>query len=65
MRGRMLTGAAVGIVGLIYIGQGLGLLRGTSFMVDDSRWAIIGAVAVVAGALLAFSAWRSGRPRGA
>ena len=61
MRGRMITAVAIGLTGLIFIGQGLGLLRGSSVMVDDSRWAIIGAAAVLAGVLLAFSAWRSGR----
>lgn len=43
-------------VGLVWIGQGLGLLRGSSFMVDDVRWSIIGAALVVAGAALA---WRA------
>jgi len=40
------------LVGLVWIGQGLGLLRGSSFMVDDVRWAIFGAVAVVVGVVL-------------
>ncbi len=60
MRGRMITAVAIGLTGLIFIGQGLGLLRGSSVMVDDSRWAIIGAFAVIVGVLIAFSAWRSG-----
>jgi hypothetical protein len=38
------------LVGLVWIGQGVGLLRGSSFMVDDVRWAVIG-VALVAGGL--------------
>jgi hypothetical protein len=37
-------------VGAVWIGQGLGLLRGSSFMVDDVRWAVAGAVCVVVGA---------------
>jgi hypothetical protein len=40
-------------VGLVWVGQGLGLLRGSSFMVDDVRWAIAGATAVGAGLVLA------------
>lgn len=48
-------------VGLVWIGQGLGLLRGQSFMVDDVRWALIGAVMVAAGGAIAFVR----RPRGA
>jgi hypothetical protein len=45
----------VALTGLVFIGQGLGLIRGRSFMVDDLRWAAIGAVMVVlgVGALLA------------
>ncbi len=42
-------------VGLVWIGQGLGLLPGSSFMVDDVRWAAIGLVLVAAGAVVA---WR-------
>jgi hypothetical protein len=47
-------------VGLVWIGQGLGLLRGGSFMVDDVRWALLGVVLVVGGGSLA---WRQrGQP---
>jgi len=28
----------------IFIGQGMGIIRGSSFMVDDQRWALIGLV---------------------
>lgn len=63
MRGRVIAGVAVGLVGLVWIGQGLGLLRGSSFMVDDPLWAAIGLVAVVAGAALTISAARGSRPR--
>jgi hypothetical protein len=44
------------VVGAIFVGQGLGILRGSSFMVGDPRWAVIGAVFVVLGALLG---WRA------
>ena len=59
MRGRLITAASLAVVGLIWIGQGLGFLRGSSFMVDEPLWAALGAVFVVAGSLLAFIAWRS------
>jgi hypothetical protein len=52
MRGRLVAGVLLALVGLVWIGQGLGLLRGSSFMVDDIRWAIFGAVAVVVGVVL-------------
>jgi hypothetical protein len=46
------------LVGLVWIGQGLGLLRGSSFMVDDIRWAIAGTATVVIGLLLLVSGRR-------
>jgi hypothetical protein len=41
------------LVGLVWVGQGVGLLRGSSFMVDDVRWAIIGTLFVASGLALA------------
>jgi hypothetical protein len=64
MRGRVITGASMVLVGAIWVGQGLGLLRGSSFMVDDTRWAVTGLVAIAFGAVVAFSGWRSDRPAG-
>lgn len=58
MRGRLMAGVLLVLVGLVWVGQGLGLLRGSSFMVDDVRWAIFGAVAAVAGGVLILSARR-------
>jgi hypothetical protein len=55
MRARIVTGILAALVGLVWIGQGLGILRGSSFMVDDLRWALIGVVFVVAG--IALAAW--------
>ena len=43
-------------VGAVWIGQGLGLLRGSSFMVDEPVWAVIGALLVIAGVA---KAWRA------
>ena len=62
MRGRMLTSAALVAVGLVWIGQGSGLLRGSSFMVGDGRWAIAGAGIVAAGIGLAVISWRRSHP---
>jgi hypothetical protein len=39
--------------GLVWIGQGTGLLQGNSFMVGDMRWAVIGAGCLVVGLALA------------
>jgi hypothetical protein len=43
------------VIGAVFVGQGLGVLRGSSFMVGDARWAVIGAALIALGVLLA---WR-------
>jgi hypothetical protein len=58
MRGRLIVALALVAVGLVWVGQGLGLLRGSSFMVDDVRWAIVGAALMVVGVAIAVSARR-------
>jgi uncharacterized protein YjeT (DUF2065 family) len=45
--------AVLVVVGLVWIGQGLGYLGG-SFMTDDPTWAVIGMVTVVAGLVLGY-----------
>ena len=62
MRGRVIAGTLLVLVGAVWVGQGFGLLRGSSFMVDDTRWAVAGVIGVTIGALITFSAWR-GRDR--
>ena len=50
MRARWIIAAVLASsIGLVWIGQGLGILRGTSFMVGDTRWAVVGVVLVVVG----------------
>jgi hypothetical protein len=61
MRGRLIVALALVAVGLVWVGQGLGLLRGSSFMIDDVRWAVLGAVLVLVGGAIALSARR--RPK--
>jgi hypothetical protein len=51
------------VIGAIFVAQGFGILRGSSFMVGDARWAVIGAVLVVLGAILGWRA-RSQRRAG-
>lgn len=50
---RVLIGLGVlsGIVGLVWLGQGLGLIGG-SFMTGQAVWAVIGAIAILVGAFL-------------
>ena len=58
MRTRWIIAAGLAAIGLVWIGQGLGLLRGSSFMVDDLRWAIAGGVFLLGGVALGWSALR-------
>ncbi|MBI3746771.1 MAG: hypothetical protein HY264_09695 [Chloroflexi bacterium] len=57
---RLVLAAALTLAGLVWIGQGLGILTaGGSFMIGDPRWAVIGAVFAVLGILLAWRARRA------
>ena len=59
MRTRSIIAGILVVVGAVWIGQGLGLIRGSSFMVDDSRWALIGAVMLVGGLAIGWTGFRS------
>ena len=51
---RLILAGAVVLTGLVWIGQGLGFLTaGRSFMIGDPTWAVIGAVFVVLGVVVA------------
>ena len=51
-------------LGLVWIGQGTGLLTGGSFMVGDPRWTVIGAACVALGLVIAaFELRRRAGPR--
>jgi hypothetical protein len=52
IRARTILAVILVAMGLVWIGQGTGLLQGTSFMVGDMRWAWIGAGCVIVGAAL-------------
>ena len=58
MRVRWIGAAGLTAVGLVWIGQGLGILRGASFMVDDVRWAAAGFVLLLGGAVIGWLAVR-------
>jgi hypothetical protein len=58
MRGLMIAGILLALVGVVWIGQGTGLLRGSSFMDDDLRWAVIGSALVAVGVVLLLVARR-------
>ena len=58
-RTRTLGAVLLIATGLVWIGQGTGLLRGGSFMVGDPTWAWIGLAAVAAGAFVGWLALRT------
>ena len=52
MRTRAIGATGLAVVGLVWIGQGLGLIRGSSFMVDDPLWAVAGLALLAGGVIL-------------
>jgi hypothetical protein len=59
MRGRLILGILLALVGLVWIGQGTGILSaGGGFMVGDIRWALIGAILVAIGIVIGVSGRR-------
>ncbi len=59
MRTRWIIAAVLLIVGLGWIAQGLGFMRGSGFMDGDVRWAAIGAVLAIIGVVVAWTAFRA------
>ncbi len=53
----LVLAALLAIAGVVWIGQGLGYIKG-SFMTGDPRWLRAGAVCVVVAAGLTLYAWR-------
>jgi hypothetical protein len=62
MRTRWIIAAVLVIVGAAWVGQGLGLFRGSGFMDGDTRWAVFGALLAIGGLVVAWTAFRK-RPR--
>jgi hypothetical protein len=58
---RRLLGALLFLTGVVWLGQGLRLIQGSS-MTGSTFWAIMGAVCVAAGLFLLGWPWR--QPRG-
>ena len=48
-RTRAIGGVIIIATGLVWIGQGSGLLRGSSFMVGDPLWVVLGLLAIAVG----------------
>jgi hypothetical protein len=60
-RTRAVGGVVLLATGLVWIGQGTGLLRGQSFMVGDPVWAWLGLLAVAVGGTFMFLGLRGSR----
>jgi hypothetical protein len=51
---RLAVALLLAIPGAVFIGQGLGIIRGSSFMVDDLRWTLIGLAMVIGAVAIAW-----------
>ena len=58
MRARVVIGAILCLVGLVWLGQGVGLIGG-SFMTGEALWAVIGAVCLFFGLMVLRGASRT------
>lgn len=55
-------GAILVLVGLVWVGQGMGLIPG-SFMTGDTKWLVIGLIVAVVGVIVLLLGRRLGRDR--
>ena len=62
MRTRWIVAAVCVLAGLVWMGQGTGVLKGSGFMVGDMTWAFAGALLVLLGVVLGWSAYRGRNP---
>jgi heme/copper-type cytochrome/quinol oxidase subunit 2 len=61
MRIRWIIAGILIVVGAVWIGQGMGLFNGSGFMDNNRIWAVIGAVLIVAGVVVGWTAVRARR----
>ena len=59
----LVIGTLAVLMGLLWLGQGLGIVRwpASSFMIDVTAWAVRGVVLAVGGALMIYYGRRVGR----
>jgi hypothetical protein len=59
---RRILGALLFLIGAVWLGQGLGLIQGSS-MTGSTFWAIVGGLCVAGGLFLLGWPWRQPRER--
>lgn len=57
---RYLIAALIAVVGLIFIGQGLGYIGGSG-MTNQPFWAVVGAVMIVGAGVFTWLTWQARR----
>ena len=57
---RLVLAAVLAVVGVVWVGQGVGWIGG-SFMTGQATWAVIGALCLLASAAIVRGVIRSGR----
>ena len=55
-----LIATLLGLIGIVWFGQGIGVIHG-SVMTDDSKWAVIGGIMIVVSVGLFWTAMRGKR----
>jgi hypothetical protein len=61
VRTRWIIAVVFVLLGIAWIAQGTGLLRGSGFMDGDMRWALFGAILAVGGVVVGWTAFRMRR----
>jgi hypothetical protein len=59
MRTRWIIAVVMALIGLVWIGQGLAIIKGAGFMTGNPFWAVVGIVLIAIAAVIAWSASRS------
>lgn len=52
-----LAATVIGLIGLVWFGQGIGVIGG-SVMTNDAKWAVIGGIMIIASIVIFWIGWR-------
>jgi hypothetical protein len=61
VRSRWIIAVVLALIGLVWIAQGLGIVGGSGFMINNRFWAIVGAILLVVAGAVAWTAVRKRR----